>query len=77
MPALGQFPGSAKALSAAVITKLTEQRKAGQRTFAQRDLSELDYVYLWTDGIHVNTRLEEHKLCLLWTITRGLDSRTR
>ena len=25
----------------------------------------MDYVYLWADGIHVNIRLEEHKLCLL------------
>jgi hypothetical protein len=25
----------------------------------------VDYVYLWADGIHVNIRLEEHKLCLL------------
>jgi hypothetical protein len=25
----------------------------------------VDYVYLEADGIHINTRLEEHKLCLL------------
>ena len=25
----------------------------------------MDYVYLWADGIHVNIRLEEHKLCLV------------
>ena len=25
----------------------------------------MDYVYLWADGINVNIRLEEHKLCLL------------
>jgi hypothetical protein len=25
----------------------------------------VDYVYLWADGIFVNIRLEEHKLCLL------------
>ena len=36
-----------------------------QRTFAVRDLSGVDYVYLEADGIHINTRLEEHKLCLL------------
>ncbi|MFF4779665.1 hypothetical protein [Microtetraspora fusca] len=24
-----------------------------QRTFADRDLSNVDYVYLWADGIHV------------------------
>jgi transposase-like protein len=65
VPALGQFLGSVKGLSAAVITKLTEQWKTEQRAFAQRDLSDVDYVYLWADGIHVNIRLEEHKLCLL------------
>lgn len=37
---------SASALSAAVITRLTEQWKAEQRAFAGRGLSEADYVYL-------------------------------
>jgi transposase-like protein len=64
VPALGQFLGSAAGLSA-VITKLTETWRAEQRAFAERDLSAVDYVYLWADGIHVNIRLEEHKLCLL------------
>ena len=36
--------------------------------FAARNLSEVDHVYLWADGIHVNIRLEEHKLCLLVVI---------
>src|ERR1019366_5931529 len=64
VPALGQFPGSAKGLSAPVITKLTESWQAEQRAFAARDLSGADYVYLRADGIHVNIRPEEHKLCL-------------
>jgi transposase-like protein len=65
MPALGQFLGSAAGLSGPVITKLTETWQAEQRAFAARDLSGADYVYVWADGIHVNIRLEEHKLCLL------------
>ncbi|MGP3921549.1 IS256 family transposase [Nonomuraea sp. 10N515B] len=65
VPALGQFLGSSAGLSASVITKLTETWKGEQRVFAERDLCEVDYVYLWVDGIHVNIRLEEHKLCLL------------
>jgi transposase-like protein len=65
VPALGQFPGSTAGLPAAVITRLTGQCRAGQRAFAARDLSHVDYVCLWADGIHVNIRLEEHKLCLL------------
>ncbi len=65
VPALGQFLGSAKGLSSSTITKLTETWQGEQRAFAERDLSGVDYVYLWADGIHVNVRLEEAKLCLL------------
>jgi len=74
-PALGQFLGSSAGLSASVITKLCETWKAEQRTFAARDLSGVDYVYLWADGIHVNIRLEEHKLCLLVLIGVRADGR--
>jgi transposase-like protein len=75
VPALGQFLGSTAGLSAPVITKLTETWKAEQRSFAARDLSGVDYVYLWADGIHVNIRLEEHKLCLLVMIGVRADGR--
>jgi transposase-like protein len=75
VPALGQFLGSAKGLSSSVVTKLTEQWQAEQRTFAARDLSDVDFVYLWADGIHVNIRLEEHKLCLLVMIGVRADGR--
>jgi transposase-like protein len=74
-PALGQFLGSSAGLSAPVITRLTETWKSEQRAFAQRDLSQVDYVYLWADGIHVNVRLEEHKLCLLVLIGVRADGR--
>ncbi len=57
VPALGQVPGSAKGLS--------PTWKAEERAFAERDLSDVDFVYLWVDGIRVNTRLAGHKLCLL------------
>ena len=75
VPALGQFLGSPAGLSAAVITRLTETWKAEQRAFAARDLSGADYVYLRADGIHVNIRLEEHKLCLLVMIGVRADGR--
>ena len=75
VPALGQFLGSTAGLSAPVITKLTETWKDEQRAYAARDLSEVDYVYLWADGIHVNVRLEEHKLCLLVVIGVRADGR--
>ncbi|WP_345581610.1 transposase, partial [Nonomuraea rosea] len=75
VPALGRFLGSSAGLSASVITKLTETWKGEQRLFAERDLSQVDYVYLWVDGIHVNIRLQEHKLCLLVMIGVRADGR--
>jgi transposase-like protein len=35
----------------------------------------VDYVYLCADGVHVNIRLEEHKLCLLVMIGVRADGR--
>ena len=75
VPALGQFLGSTAGLSGPVITKLTETWQAEQRAFAGRDLAGVDYVYLRADGIHVNIRLEEHKLCLLVMIGVRADGR--
>ncbi len=75
VPALGQFLGSSAALSGPVITRLTQTWQAEQRAFAARDLSGVDYVYVWADGIHVNIRLEEHKLCLLVMIGVRADGR--
>jgi transposase-like protein len=74
-PALGQFLGSTKGLSAATITKLTQTWQAEQKAFAARDISGVDYVYVWADGIHVNVRLEEAKLCLLVMIGVRADGR--
>jgi transposase-like protein len=74
-PALGQFVGNSAGLSTPVITKLTGTWKAEQRAFAERDLSGVDYIYLWADGIHVNVRLQEHKLWLLVMIGVRVDGR--
>ncbi|CAN5126867.1 IS256 family transposase [soil metagenome] len=68
VPALEQFLGSSAGLSASTITRLTEAWQAEQKAFSARDLLAVDYVYVWADGIHVNIRLEEHKLCLLVVI---------
>ena len=51
VPALGQFLGSTKGLSSSTITKMTETWQAEQKAFAKRDLSGVDYVYTWADGI--------------------------
>jgi len=64
-PALEQFLGSAAGLSGPVITRLTAAWQEEATTFNARDLSEVDYVYVWADGVHVNVRLAEERLCLL------------
>ena len=51
VPALEELFGSAAGLSASVITRLCEQWQAAREAFAQRDLSEVDYVYCWADGV--------------------------
>jgi transposase-like protein len=58
-----------------VITKLTGQWKGEARAFMQRDLSGTDYVYVRADGIRVNIRLEEARLCLLVMIGVRIDGR--
>jgi len=64
-PAMEEFFGSAAGLSPSVITRLTRTWQAEQRAFATRRLDEVDYVYVWADGIHFNVRLEEARLCAL------------
>ena len=64
-PALEGFFGSAAGLSAATVARLTGQWQDEARAFAARSLAEVDYVYLWVDGIHVKVRLDTEKICLL------------
>ncbi len=73
VPALEGFLGSGAGLSAATITRLTAQWQDEATTFGDRDLSGADYVYVWADGIHVNIRLDEEKLCLLVMIGVRVD----
>ena len=75
VPALGQFLGSHAGLSASTITKLTQTWTAEAAVFMTRDLSGVDYVYLWVDGIHLGIRLGEGKLCLLVMIGVRADGR--
>ena len=49
---------------------------AGRGTaFGEPGPVEVDFVYLWVDGIHVNVRLEQEKLCLLVMIGVRADGR--
>ena len=72
-PALAGFFGSAAGLSASVITRLTTQWQAEQRAFAERDLADRDYVYVWADGVHFNVRLDEERLCCLVIVGVRVD----
>jgi transposase-like protein len=74
-PALEQFLGSSAGLSAAAITRLTSQWQDDAAAFGQRSLAEVDYVYVWVDGIHLKVRLEQDKVCLLVMIGVRADGR--
>jgi transposase-like protein len=65
VPALEDFFGSAAGLSASVVTRLTKQWQDEHRAWCGRDLSGVDYVYVWADGVHFNVRLGEDRLCCL------------
>lgn len=71
--ALEGFFGSAAGLSAPVITRLTKAWQEDHRRFMDRDLTEVDYVYIWVDGVHFNVRLEEDRLCCLVIVGVRLD----
>jgi transposase-like protein len=64
-PALAEFFGSEAGLSASTIQRLTREWSHELAAFQQRDLSQVDYVYLWADGVHFNIRLEHDRLCCL------------
>ncbi len=73
VPALESFLGSGSGLSAATISRLTVAWQDEARRFAGRGLSDVDYVYVWADGVHLNIRLDEEKLCLLVMIGVRVD----
>jgi putative transposase len=48
-----------------VQTRLTEDWQDEATAFNKRSLADTDLVYLWVDGIHLEVRLEQDKVCLL------------
>ncbi|MDA8043888.1 MAG: IS256 family transposase [Actinomycetota bacterium] len=64
-PALSEFFGTEAGLSASTVNRLTEAWQAEHAEWVERDLSGVDYVYMWADGVHFNVRLEEDRLCCL------------
>jgi putative transposase len=73
VPALEEFFGSAAGLSASVITRLTTDWQRERDQFSHRSLKDVDYVYLFADGIHFNVRLEEARLCALVIVGVRVD----
>jgi putative transposase len=47
------------------INRLTTQWQDEAAAFNKRSLTDVDYVYMWVDGIHLKVRLEQDKVCLL------------
>src|SRR5579859_7849754 len=75
VPALGEFFGSEAGLSASTVQRLTREWSEELKEFGRRDLSQVDYVYLWADGVHFNIRLEQERLCCLTLIGVRADGR--
>lgn len=63
--ALRGLLGDAAPLSPSSILRLKEEWQAQFNAWKRRDLSELELVYLWADGIYVKAGLEKEKAALL------------
>jgi transposase-like protein len=79
-PALETFFGSDAGLSPSTIQRLTEAWQAEHARWTRRDLSEVDYVYWWADGIWFNIRLPDvdgnhDRLCCLVIVGVRPDGR--
>ena len=55
--------------------RLTEAWQAEHERWQRRRLAEVDYVYLWADGVHFTVRLEEDRLCCLVLVGVRPDGR--
>lgn len=60
---------------ASTISRLTVAWQAEHERWARRDLSGVDHVYWWVDGIHFRIRLEEDRLCCLVIVGVRPDGR--
>ena len=65
---------NAVGLSAQTICRLKEVWQKEYEAWAKRDLSCVEYVYWWADGIHFNIRLgDDKRMCLLVIIGARRD----
>ena len=73
VPALSGFFGSESGLSASTVSRLTEGWQAEHERWQRRSLADVDYVYIWVDGVHFTVRLEEDRLACLVVVGVRLD----
>jgi transposase-like protein len=66
---------NAAGLSATTVTRLLKDWQADHQQWAERDLSDKEYVYWWADGIHFNVRLEDDRTCILVLMGTRKDGR--
>lgn len=71
--ALRGLLGDGAPLSASSIMRLKEEWQAQYDTWQRRDLSQLDLVYLWAEGVYVKAGLEKEKAALLVLIGATAD----
>jgi transposase-like protein len=55
-------------LSPSVIGRLKEEWQADYERWQRRDLSSRRYVYIWTDGVYLQARMEDNAACMLVVI---------
>lgn len=75
--ALRGLLGDGAPLSASSIGRLRRKWQAEYEGWKQRDLSGLEVVYLWADGLYVKAGLEKDKAALLVVIGALSDGRKR
>lgn len=60
-------------LSSANIVRLKAVWEKEYQDWVTRDLSQVEYVYWWVDGIYFNVRLDDERQCILIIIGAKLD----
>ena len=65
----------AKGLSAQTIVRLKRIWEQEYAEWTKRDLSKVEYVYWWADGIHFKVRLDDNRQCVLVIIGARSDGR--
>jgi len=66
LPALEKLLGEdASGLSAANVSRLKAIWNKDYKQWQQRDLGDKGYCYIWADGIYVNVRFGDNRMCIL------------